>query len=330
MLLANFSKVHKDFGGNPILQNVDVELLEGERIGLIGENGSGKSTFFKLLAGLETPSQGMISRRRNLTIGYLEQEVDPLMYTKAMFEFVAEVSAELSTLPRLLGQLEAQMADPEVTAHPEALEGILAAYSEAQARYEALGGYTLEHKVAAILYGLGFSSDEFACKIGTLSGGEKKLVNLARILLEMPDLLLLDEPDNHLDMQAKAWLETYIQTYPGTVLIISHDRHLLDRAVKKIFVLEDGEISVYAGNYSYYTQERQRHLLKLQEQYSLQQGEIKRLQESMYRLKSWAKINDKHARRAEYMAKRVEQAKQEAINKPFLVRDTMLVDLDAG
>lgn len=329
MLLVNFSKVCKDFGGNPVFQNVDLEILENERIGLVGENGSGKSTVFKLLVGLETPTQGTIARRRNLTIGYLTQEIDAQMNTKTVYEVVAETSLELATLQQLLAQLEGQMASPAITADDNAMTRVLERYGKAQERYDALGGYTLNHKVEAVLSGLGFSAAIYEQEVGSLSGGEKKLVNLARILLQMPDLLLLDEPDNHLDLQAKAWLEYYIQDYPGTVLIISHDRHLLDRSVKKIFELEDGEISSYAGNYSYYVVERQRRLEKLQEVYAAQRDEIKRLEISMRRLKGWAKMNSKFAGKAEYMAKRVEQAREEAVDRPTLVRDKIKVGLEA-
>ncbi len=327
MLLINFSRVCKEFGGNPILYEVDLEILEGERIGLVGENGSGKSTLFQLLAGLEEPGEGIISRRRNLTVGYLEQEVDPLMHHKTIFEAVSEASAEIVVLAERLKTLEAQMADPQIDS--DIMTSVLEEYSRVQERYESSGGYTLEHQVETVLHGLGFTPHEYQQEIGTLSGGEKKLVNLARILLQQPDVLLLDEPDNHLDVQAKAWLEYYIQQYSGTVMIISHDRHLLDRAIKKIFALEDGEISVYAGNYSYYAQERQRRLLKRQEQYALQQEEIKRLEASMRQLKEWAKFNPKFAGRAEYMAKRVQKAKRDAVEKPILVREKIKVDLDA-
>ncbi len=329
MLLANFSKVSKDFGGNPVFNEVDLEILEGQRIGLVGENGSGKSTLFKLLAGLDTPTRGVISRKRNLTTGYLTQEVDAAMHTKTIFQAVSEISPELSELPHRLQALEEQMADPTVAADPERMEQVLEEYGKAQERYEALGGYTLSHRVETVLTGLGFHPSEHSMEVGVLSGGEKKLVNLARILIQMPDLLLLDEPDNHLDLHAKAWLEDYIQHYPGTVLIISHDRHLLDRAVNHIFELEDGTISEYAGNYSYYFEERLRRLQKLQETYSLQQVEIKRLEASMRQLKTWAKWNSDFATRAEYMAKRVEKAKEEAVNRPVLVRDKIKVNLDA-
>ncbi len=329
MLLANFSQVRKDFGGNPIFQEVDLEILEHERIGLVGENGSGKSTLFKLLAGLDTPSQGTITRRRNLTIGYLTQEIDAAMQAQTLYEAVSETSPELVTLQQLLSELEEKMSNPLIISNSDAMTHVLETYGKAQERYDTLGGYTLGHKVEAILNGLGFPLSMYEQKVGVLSGGEKKLVNLARILLQVPDLLLLDEPDNHLDLQAKAWLEYYIQDYPGTVLIISHDRHLLDSSVNKIFELEDGEISSYAGNYSYFVVERQRRLEKLQELYATQRDEIKRLEISMRRLKGWAKLNSKFAGKAEYMAKRVEQAREEAVDRPTLVRDRIKVGLDA-
>ncbi|TMD63467.1 MAG: ABC-F family ATP-binding cassette domain-containing protein [Chloroflexi bacterium] len=329
MLLANFSKVSKDFGGNPVFNDVDLEIMDGERIGLVGENGSGKSTLFKLLAGLDTPTSGVISRRRNLTIGYLTQEVDPALDQKTIFAAVSETSQELVALPGILSDLEARMSGPDFAADSGEMSRVLEEYGKAQERFEALGGYSLEHRVEAVLSGLGFAASEQTQRVGVLSGGEKKLVNLARILIEMPDVILLDEPDNHLDLHAKAWLEQYIQDYPGTVLIISHDRHLLDRAVKKIFELEDGSISVYAGNYSFYFAERLQRLSKLQELYSIQQTEIKRLEASMRQLKGWSKLNPKFAGRAEYMAKRVEKAREEAVNRPILERDKIKVDLDA-
>lgn len=326
--IVNFSKVSKDYGGNPVFRDIDLELLEGERIGLVGENGGGKSTLLKLIAGLDTPTAGLISRRRNLTIGYLAQEVDPEQSHQTIYEVVSEKSGELGALSARLAELEAEMSSPEVAEDPDAMSEMLEVYGKAQERFEALGGYTLQHRAEAVLHGLGFYPEQYDQEVGVLSGGEKKLVNLARILISMPDLLLLDEPDNHLDLEAKAWLEEYIHNYPGTVLIISHDRHLLDRVVKKIFELEDGKISEYDGNYSYYFEERQRRLLKQYELYTLQHDEIKRLEASMHRLKGWAKLNDKISARAENMAKRVERAKQEAVDRPILIRDKIKVNLD--
>ncbi len=329
MLLASFAKVSKDFGGNPVLREIDLEIIEGERIGLVGENGGGKSTLFRLLAGQETPTSGTIARKRNLTIGYLTQEADPTQGHLTVFETVSAASPELQTLPARLSELEAQMADPAIADEPARMERLLAEYGRAQERFDALGGYTIEHRVETVLQGLGFGPAWYEVEVGTLSGGEKKLVNLACILLRQPDLLLLDEPDNHLDLEAKAWLEEYIATYPGTVMLISHDRQMLDHAVKKIFELEDGALSVYIGNYSYYFEERQRRLLKQYELYTLQRDEIKRLETSMHRLKEWAKMNPKFSGRAEDMVKRIERLKENSVSKPILDRDKIRVNLDA-
>jgi ATP-binding cassette subfamily F protein 3 len=329
MLLVNCAQVSKDFGGNPIFQDVQFEIMDGERVGLVGENGSGKSTLLRLLLGEEMPTRGTITRKRNLTIGYLVQEIPQQQYGQTIFSFVSEPNPLLKTTACLMADLEAQMSSPSVATDAQKIERVLERYSQAQERYEAMGGYTLSHQAEAVLTGLGFAEHEYNLEIGSLSGGEKKLVNLARILLQKPDLLLLDEPDNHLDLHAKAWLEQYIQGYAGAVLIISHDRHLLDRTIKRVLALEDGTLTTYTGNYSAYVQEHKQRLQKQQELYSLQHTEIKRLEQSMHRLKSWAEMNPKFSGRAEYMAKRVEQAKREAVDKPVLTRDTIKVNLDA-
>jgi ATP-binding cassette, subfamily F, member 3 len=329
MLLANFSRVSKDFGGNQVFRDIDLDIMEGERIGLVGENGGGKSTLFKLLAGLDEPTSGNITLRRNLIIGYLPQEVDAGQSHKTVFEVVSEVTQQLVALPDLLRSLEEQMADLAVVNDAEALARVLDEYGKAQERFEALGGYGNDHNVEAVLHGLGFGPDWYDLEVGSLSGGEKKLVYLARILLKMPDLLLLDEPDNHLDLEAKAWLEEYIRSYPGTVLIISHDRRLLDRAVKKVFELEDGRISTYAGNYSYYAEERRRRLQQQYELWSRQQDEIKRLEGIWRQYQGWSKMNDKFATKAEDTLKRIERIKRDAVSKPIMLRDRIKVNLDA-
>ncbi|MDQ3704461.1 MAG: ATP-binding cassette domain-containing protein [Chloroflexota bacterium] len=327
MLLVQFAGVSKDYAGNPVFDEVDLEIIEGERIGLVGENGGGKSTLMRLAAGLDTPTEGTVTRRRNLTIGYLRQEADPLDSDKTIFQAVSEVSPEAATLSARLRELEARMTDSDLDG--EAMSRVFEEYGEVQSRFDALGGYEVEHNVESVLTGLGFGAERYGQKVGTLSGGEKKLVSLARILLLKPDLLLLDEPDNHLDLDAKAWLEGFIQGYAGTVIVISHDRYLLDRVVKKMFELQDGKIEVYHGNYTYFAEERERRLLKRYEMYTLQQDEIKRLEVILRNLKQWARQNPKFAPRAESMEKRVERARREAAERPVVRRERVKFNFDS-
>lgn len=329
MLLVNFSKVSKDYGGNPVFDEVDLEILEGERIGLVGENGGGKSTLMRLIAGIDTPSEGTVSRRRNLTLGYLRQEADPLQSTRTIYEAVSEVSPEATGLSARLRELEAAMTDPAVLEDVEAMQRVFEEYGDLQSRFEALGGYSMEYNVESVLGGLGFGPERYGQLVGSLSGGEKKMVNLARILLQQPDLLLLDEPDNHLDLEAKAWLEGFIQEYPGTVIVISHDRYLLDRVAKKIFLLEDGKIDIYHGNYSYFGEEHEHRLLKRYEMYQMQKDEIKRLEVILRNLKQWARQNPKFAPRAESMEKRIERARREASERPVMLRDRIKLNFDS-
>ncbi|GCF07924.1 ribosomal protection-like ABC-F family protein [Dictyobacter arantiisoli] len=328
MLLVQFSKVSKDYAGNAIFDELDLEILTGERIGLVGENGCGKSTLLKLIADLETPTEGTIARKRRLTIGHLAQEIDPRQYHKTILEVVQEVSEEFAAHLAYLRQLEKQMADPILTSNPTRLTAILEAYDKAQLRFEALDGYNVEHRARTVLMGLGFSEAWYDQTLGSLSGGEKKLVNLARILVQTPDLLLLDEPDNHLDIEAKLWLEQFIREYPGTVMVISHDRHLLDQIVKKIYQLEDGALDVYTGNYSAYVKERQERLQQRYEYYLTQQDEIKRLEASLIQLREWAKQNDKFAGRMHNMEKRIARIKEQLTQKPVMSRNTIQVNLN--
>jgi len=209
------------------------------------------------------------------------------------------------------------------------MDAVLETYGHAQERFDALGGYAAEHRVEDVLGGLGFKPEQYGQPGGTLSGGEKKLVSLARLLLEMPDLLLLDEPDNHLDLDAKRWLEGFIKEYPGTVMVISHDRYLLDRVVKRIYQLEDGQIDVYAGNYTFYVEERQKRLIQRHQMYTEQQEELKRLEALLVQLRSWAKQNPKFAPRMRSMEKRVERARQEASERPVMRRERIKVSFDS-
>jgi ATP-binding cassette subfamily F protein 3 len=288
VILAGASKLSLDYGGSPILDEVDLEIADGQRIGVVGENGSGKSTLLKLLAGLESPTAGTIARARNLTVGYLPQEASRQDAGRSVFEAVAAGA-------------------------PQTIEP-----------------WELEYRVEEIVSGLGLAAAQLHQRVETLSGGEKKLVGLGRLLLQAPDLLLLDEPDNHLDLGAKAWLEDLIGRYRGAVVVISHDRYLLDRVVSKILEVEDCRLEEYAGNYSYYVDERQRRLLRRHELYKVERDELKRLEATLRQLKHWAAMNPKFAPRAESMAKRVERARATAAERPVLRRERIKVAFDAA
>src|SRR5207253_10821170 len=170
ILLASVSKVSKNVWEHADFNEDDLELMDGERIGMVGDNGSGKSTLFKLLAGLDTPTRGVISRLRNLTIGYLTQEVDPVLDQKTIFAAVSETSEELVALPGILSDLEARMSDLDFAADPDEMTRVLEEYGKAQERFEVLGGYSLEHRVEAVLSGLGFAASEYTQRVGVLSG----------------------------------------------------------------------------------------------------------------------------------------------------------------
>lgn len=220
------------------------------------------------------------------------------------------------------------MADPTVFSDADVMDGVLERYGKAQERFEAMGGYLVEHRARTVLSGLGLGERYHQQLVGSLSGGEKKLVNLARLLVQAPDLLLLDEPDNHLDMEAKNWLEGYIRDYAGTVLLISHDRHLLDGCVNKIFLLEDGSIDVYHGNYSYYVEEHKLRLQQRYEHYQTQKDELKRLEASLQQLREWAKLSDKFSARMHSMEKRIERIKEHLLERPVMERAKLKIKLD--
>jgi ATP-binding cassette subfamily F protein 3 len=330
MLLVSLTNVSFGYGVSPVLEDIDLEITDGQRIGIVGENGSGKSTLLRLIAGLEAPSPGTVARARHVTIGYLPQESDPLHHRNTIFDAVAAASSELVQVEAELRRLEARVADPSLARDSRTAERLLHEFGAVQTRFEALGGYEVEHRVAAVLTGLGFSPEQALQEVRTLSGGEKKFVSLARLLVQTPDLLLLDEPDNHLDLDAKAWLETFIATYKGAVLLISHDRYLLDRVATRVLGVEDGQVSDDAGNYSYYVDERQRRLARQHAAYTDEQEEIKRLEASLRQLKQWARINSDFAPRAESMERRVERARQAARARPTLRRERIKVDFSAA
>jgi ATP-binding cassette subfamily F protein 3 len=266
--LANITLV---LGAKRIFENLNWEIQGGQKIGLIGANGAGKSSLFKMIEGEHSPEMGgAITRARLITTGYLSQ--DPEL-DSALTAFdaalagnprVAEVYAELERVENSLG-------DPEVYGDERKLQRALESQHKLIEEYHSLGGDSYPARVRDLLLGLGLAQSELTKPLSMLSGGQKKLVGLARLLLVHPDILLLDEPDNHLDLPGKMFLEKLIREYEGTVVLISHDRYLLDAAVTHIAELEDGHLTLFEGDYSSYITDKEMRLARQEELYQIQQ-----------------------------------------------------------
>jgi ATP-binding cassette subfamily F protein 3 len=300
----------KYFGANQVFAKMSFEIQKGEKVGIIGRNGAGKSTLFRLIAGMETIDNGEISIRKDATIGYLEQmPVYPEDFS--VLDILKTAFAELLAVQERIKCYEENMSYSE---GPD-LERILREYGDLQERFERMGGYEMENDLNRVALGLKIShlKDQ---KFAWLSGGEKTRVSLATMLLKRPEILLLDEPNNHLDTESMEWLEDFLRNYPGTILVISHDRYLLDHVVDKIILLEGKGAKIYLGNYSYYVIEHEKERVLEEEAYSRQQKEVKRVRESIKKLHDWGvrADNEKFHRRAASMEKRLE--KMETLKKP--------------
>lgn len=321
MIQLALREVGKFFGGNRIFNDITFEVQIGERVGLIGRNGCGKTTVFKIIAGIENQDKGSISIRKNSTIGYLHQIPDyPEQFKvidvlKIAFQLQYKISNELKILEINMSNLK----ENELT-------HALRKYGELNDLYVAKGGYEIEEKMSKVCTGLKFNENYINRKFTSLSGGEKTIVLLGKILLENPDILLLDEPSNHLDLISIEWLENYLKSYKGTVIVISHDRYFLDRVVTKIVEIEDEETSLYDGNYSYYIKEKQRRVFGQFEAYKDQQKKIKAMEKAIKQLREWAAQgdNEKFFKRAESMQKRLD--KVEKVDKPLLNQPKIQLD----
>lgn len=323
-LLIQAANVAYAHGGNQIFTDLSFEIHEGDRLALIGENGAGKSTLFRLMARQLAPHGGSVTHRNNLTVGFLTQEPTfPLGST--VYDAVAAQAGDPQALEARLRLLEQRMAE---AADDDELALVLDEYALALARLEHAAGFDFESRIARVLQGLGFDASRWDQPVVQLSGGEKKLVALAGLLLEVPDVLLLDEPDNHLDVSAKGWLEQYIRDHSGAVALISHDRYFIDRVVNRIFELEDGGVTAYTGNYTRYLDEKQARLERLESLYELQKRELKKLKESAEQLTQWARQNPKFAARAGNKRRLLEIERERLDNTPVPVLNRRRIDVD--
>src|ERR1700742_1255254 len=250
--MISFSNINKQYGKQLVFVDASFQLNPGEKVGLVGPNGAGKTTLFRMVVGEEAPDEGDVSVPKRLTIGYFRQDVEEMSGRSVLDEAIAG-SGRVGDLHHELEALQHDMGDP---AKADNMDKILERFGEVQEEYEHLGGYALEAQAREVLEGLGFHQEQVDGDVGALSGGWKMRVALARVLLGRPDVLLMDEPTNHLDIESIIWLEQFLKTFPGTLLMTSHDREFMNRIVTKIAEIDSGEIIVYSGNYDFYERER--------------------------------------------------------------------------
>jgi len=326
-ILIQVADVSYAHGGNQIFENTSFVIHEGERAALIGGNGSGKSTLFRLMSRELLPDSGTVTHRRGLSVGYLHQQssLDPALTVR---ETMARAAGDASAIEAALHELEARLQQP---LDDETMADVIERHGALLERLDAVQDIDVEAELAEILGGLSFPSHRWDQRVGELSGGERKLVDVARFLLSQPDVLLLDEPDNHFDMEARMWLERWLTTrYQGAVCLITHDRYMIERVANTIFELEDGQIRQYPGNYSAYQELKRSRLEREAELRELQEREFRKLKYSAEQLTQWARQNPKFAYRAENQRRKlaIERERLEATPRPVLERRTIEVEFD--
>ena len=266
--MIRLDSISKQNGHQIIFIEASAALNKGEKVGLVGPNGSGKTTLFRMLTGEEQPDEGQVSVDRGVTIGYFSQDVGEMSGRSAVSE-VMDGAGPVSTVAAQLRELEAAMGDPD---QADDMENIVERYGEVQGRFEELGGYALESQAREVLAGLSFSQEMMDGDVGALSGGWKMRVALARILLMRPDVMLLDEPSNHLDLESLIWLEQFLKGHEGVLLMTSHDREFMNRIVDKVVEIDGGALTTYSGNYEFYAQQRAQNEKQQQAQFERQQA----------------------------------------------------------
>ena len=326
MHILRVNNITVNFAGREIYRDLSWAISDRDRTALIGPNGAGKSTLFRVLLGEEEPDRGHIARQPGLRIGYLPQDI-ALPPGKSLIETAMIKAPELVEVEAALNAIEAQLADPKVYGDERRLAQTLEQHEAQLEKYDRLNGNRHASHVRELLAMLGFAPADHDLATEALSGGQKKMLALVQLAVSAPDILLLDEPDNHLDVSGKNQLERFILNYRGSVVIISHDRYLLDEVATQTVELENGKLTVYHGNYSYYVNERELRRLRQQQQYVTQQKEIARIEAMIERFERWAKqvLSRKHMLAARQRRRMLEQMEErgEIIEK---VADPTLMD----
>jgi ATPase subunit of ABC transporter with duplicated ATPase domains len=290
--------ISKQNGQQLLFIEASAALLKGEKVGLVGPNGAGKTTIFRMIAGREQPDEGQVSTDRGISIGYFSQDVGEMSGRSAVAE-VMDGAGAVSVVAAEMKALEARMADPDAADFDEVLER----FGEVQARFEELGGYALESRARETLAGLSFSQEMMDGDVGALSGGWKMRVALARILLMRPDVMLLDEPSNHLDLESLIWLEAFLKGYNGALMMTSHDREFMNRIVTKVVEIDGGTLTTYSGNYEFYEMQRAQNEKQQQAQFERQQAMLAKEIKFIERFKARAS----HAAQVQSRVKKLEK-----------------------
>ena len=297
--MIRIENISKQNGNHLLFIEASAALLKGEKVGLVGPNGAGKTTLFRMLTGQEAPDEGQVSHDRGVSIGYFNQDVGEMSGRSAVSE-VMDGAGPVSVVAAELRALETAMADP---ANLDEMDEIIERYGEVQGRFEELDGYALEGRAREVLAGLSFSQEMMDGDVGALSGGWKMRVALARILIMRPDVMLLDEPSNHLDLESLIWLEEFLKSYDGALLMTSHDREFMNRIVGKIIEIDGGSLATYSGDYEYYERQRALNEKQQQAQFERQQAMLAKEIKFIERFKARAS----HAAQVQSRVKKLEK-----------------------
>lgn len=306
MIVLQVNGLSKSFSGTDILQNVKLEVQHRDRVALVGRNGAGKSTLLKLIAGEMTPDSGDLIIPKDVQIGYLEQH-SGLDSPLTIWDEMMTVFASLQVMEQRLRSLEMQMADPSVYENQAEYERVMKEYDALQIEFKDSGGYQFESDIRSVLHGMRFYPEDFDKPVNVLSGGQKTRLALAKMLLSKPDLLILDEPTNHLDIETLAWLEKYLSSYEGAILIVSHDRYFLDQIVTIVYEVSRKKVTKYTGNYSAYIDEKAKNFERDQKLFEKEMSERAKLEDFIQRniarasTSKMAKSRRKQLERTEWM-----------------------------
>lgn len=307
-MIALADKISKSFGGRVLYSNATLQLNAGERWALVGPNGAGKTTLLKIIMGLESADEGTITFAKDATLGYLEQETE-LMGDRTALNEVIESAHEIKQWERKVNDLSIKIAE---TPEGATLNKYLEDYAHAMERFERLGGYELESRARQILAGLGFPVEDFDKPAKEFSGGWQMRISLSKLLLRRPDVLLLDEPTNHLDLESVQWLERFLSSYDGTVLLVSHDRSFMDACVTHVAALENRMLVTYTGNYSGYLHQREENLEQLRAKRAAQERDIAHMETFIERFR----YKPTKAKQVQERVAKVEKIREELVVLP--------------